>query len=76
MENLPELTEQQRDRLMRLLQLEQKTIARLERVAEEDERMEWLWALLRRIASTVAIILGSIVLFYEQLRNFVRGLLQ
>jgi len=58
-----------------LMQLDPKTIARLRKVADEDEKMEWLWASLRRIASTVMIVVGALVLFWEQVKNLVRSML-
>jgi len=69
-----QLTDQERRRLKKLLSLDSKTIERLEKVAAEDEKMEWLWAMLRRIASTVAIILGAFVLFWEQLKAMIRSI--
>jgi len=70
-----DLSEQEARRLKRLLQLDSKTIERLEKVASEDEKMEWLWASARRVFSTIAIVVGGVYMLWEHLKNLVRGLL-
>jgi hypothetical protein len=72
--DLENLTEKEKEVLDLLLNLDTDTVDRLQKVAREDERMEWLWAVLRRVASTVAIILGAVVMFFEQLKSFIRGI--
>lgn len=67
------LTPEERERMELLLKLDAKTISRLSRIAEEDERMEWLWAGVRRVSSTVALVVGAIVIFWEQVKAFVQG---
>ena len=70
------LTPEERERMDLLLKMDAKTISRLSRIAEEDERMEWLWAGIRRISSTVALVVGAMVLFWEQVKAFIQGLLK
>lgn len=72
--DLNNLSPEEFRRLEKLLSLNPATIDRLERVASQDEKMEWLWGSIRRVASFVAIVVGSIVLFYEQLKAAVRSL--
>lgn len=75
-EFLNSLTEKQRATLKKLLEMDEKTFERLEKVAKNDERMEWLWAGIRQLAAGVAIIVGAIVLLFEQIKAFFRGLVQ
>jgi hypothetical protein len=70
------LSPEEQRRLEKLLTLNQKTVDRLVKVAEQDERMEWLWAATRRAASFVAIVLGSIALFFEQIKAALRSMIQ
>lgn len=67
-------TPEEAARLERLLKLNKATIDRLERVASQDEKMEWLWGSIRRVASTVAIVVGAIVIFWDQLKSVVRAM--
>jgi hypothetical protein len=66
------LTPEEEARLVRLLKLAPDVIDRLEKVAKEDERMEWLWALVRRSAAGIAAVVGAFILFGEQIRDFIR----
>lgn len=75
-EFLDSLTERQKKVLQRVLEMDEKTFERLERVAKNDERMEWLWAGIRQLAAGIAVIVGAIVLMFEQIKAFFRGLLQ
>lgn len=73
---MSDLTPEEEERLRLLLSLNRRTIERLERVAQQDERMEWMWAALRRAASTLAVILGAIILLFDQIKAFIRSLVQ
>lgn len=67
-----EFSEEERKRLERLLKIDTKHIDRLEHMAESDERMEWLMSSARRILSAVAIVVGALVLLWEQIRATIK----
>ena len=71
---MDDLTDEEKKRLSRLLRLEPSVVDRLEKVAEDDARMEWLWSAIRRVASTVAIVVGAIVLFYDNLKSIIKSI--
>lgn len=71
---MDDLTPEELERFQMLVKLDIKTIERLKKVAETDERVEWLWASIRKIVTTITIIIGGFVLFYDQLRSFVKSL--
>lgn len=64
MENL---TEEEEKRLRALLELSSEDIRRLEKIAQEDEKWEWLWALTRKFGVTVFAIITGIVAFREDI---------
>jgi hypothetical protein len=66
------LTPEEEAKLIRLLKLPTDTIDRLEKISKEDERMEWLWAMIRRSAAGIAAVIGAFILFGEQIRDFIR----
>lgn len=66
------LTPEEEERLHKLLKLSPDTIARLEKVAKDDEVAERMWALVRRFAAGFAALVGALILFGEQVKAAVR----
>ena len=60
-----ELKEDELEALKRLAKLED----RLSKIADEDAKMEWLWATVRKLAAWVTVVLGATVLMWDSLKN-------
>lgn len=61
------LTPEEEERLKKLLSLPDSKIARLERIINEDEKWEWLWALTRKFGMWVFTITAALVAFREDI---------
>lgn len=70
-----ELDPEQQALLQRLLK-EPARVERLLKMADEDEKREWLFIIIRKTAAWVATVLGALILFWEQFKSFVRGIVQ
>lgn len=48
-------------------------VKRLMDIAEMDERREWLFSVIRRVAAWVAGVLGAIILFWDTIVRIFKG---
>jgi hypothetical protein len=61
------LTPEEEERLKKLLKLPPSKIDRLERIINEDEKWEWLWALTRKFGMWVFTITAALVAFRDDI---------
>lgn len=50
-----------------------KKVERLLEIAEMDERREWLFSVIRKVAAWVAGVLGAIILFWDTILRVLKG---
>ena len=53
-------------------QLSDEEISLLRDVLESQKRFVWLATIIRNVASWVAIVVGGLVVFWEQIKSFLR----
>ena len=68
-----ELSDEQQEALERLLKNPAR-VSRLIVMADEDEKREWLFTLIRKSAAWVAAVLGAMILFWDSFVKFIRGI--
>lgn len=56
-------------------ELTQDEIRRLKKIAKEDERWEWLWAILRKFGGAVFALVAMLVAFRNDISELGRWLL-
>jgi len=69
------LTPEQEESLERLL----KNPARVNRLiimADEDEKREWLFVVIRKTAAWIAGFLGAIIVFWDSLVRILKGIIE
>jgi hypothetical protein len=67
------LSEEQKARLERLLELDRKTIDQLEQVAVSDARMKWFWASARQFLGWAGAAAAAAVAFRNDLAALFKG---
>jgi hypothetical protein len=68
-EFLENLTDEQRETLKIMLAMGSKAMHRVARIAEEDERREWLYSMIRKTAAWVFGIVAALVVFRDNLAS-------
>jgi hypothetical protein len=58
---------------LHMLLKEPERVKRLVQIAEMDERREWLFSVIRRIAAWVAGVLGAVILFWDTIIRVLKG---
>lgn len=71
---LQKLTEEQ-EAALELLLSHPETVQRLISMADEDEKREWLFTLIRKTAAYVAAVLTAIILFWDSFIKMIKGAL-
>jgi len=66
-EFLDSLTDDQRETLKIMLAIGPRAMERVARIAQEDERREWLYALIRKTAAWVFAVVAGLVVFRENI---------
>lgn len=69
-----ELTPAEIKTLKLLAEMPPEKLARLKKIADEDEKWEWLWANLRKFGFSVAALVAAIVALRDDLMSLVQWL--
>ena len=69
------LTPEQEESLARLLKNPAR-VNRLITMADEDEKREWLFAVIRKTAAWIAGVLGAIIVFWDSLVRILKGIIE
>jgi uncharacterized membrane protein AbrB (regulator of aidB expression) len=67
------LTPDQRETLKIMLSIGPRAMERVAKIAEEDERREWLFTLIRKTAAWVFGIVAALVVFRDNIAALFRG---
>jgi hypothetical protein len=51
-----------------------RRIATLIEMADEDAKRKWLFTIVRKTAAYIAVVLSSIILFWDNFVRFIRGI--
>jgi len=71
--DLNDLTPQEIERLKRLLSMSRSKVDRLEKIADEDEKWEWVWANIRKFGTTVFFFVTALVAVRDDLAKLLFG---
>lgn len=66
-EFLSTLTDDQRETLKIMLSIRPRSMERVARIAQEDERREWLYSIIRKTAAWVFGIVAALVVFRDNI---------
>ena len=58
---------------LHLLLKDPDRVRRLIDIAEMDERREWLFSVIRKVAAWVAGVLGAVILFWDTIVRVLKG---
>ena len=51
-----------------------RRIATLIEMADEDDKRKWLFTVVRKTAAYIAVVLSTIILFWDNFVRFIRGI--
>ena len=51
-----------------------RRIATLIEMADEDDKRKWLFTVIRKAAAYIAVVLSTIILFWDNFVRFIRGI--
>ena len=70
---LEDLTDDQRETLKIMLAMGPRAMERVVRIAEEDQRREWLYSLIRKTAAWVFGVVAALVVFKDNIAALFKG---
>lgn len=66
---MDQFTEEEKKRLIRLIEQADD----ISTLVDEDKKMKWLFALIRRSAAVIVALIGGLILVWDQFKTLVRA---